>query len=241
MERHEDENWIEVGEAAKRLDVPVGHLHRRAPRHIEIKTLGEAVYVRESDVERFASEGLPEPHIEGLADGSLVEIPEAWYTTTPPGYTRPQAYIVLKPMVAGSHPSREFFPGDILPPFAADGPLDRMVAHGDLALVPIDSGVIGLLRVLLERESVLEAFLALFAARAEARTGTTYTGDKLIAQGLISGDQFDAAREFHNAPDPEDAPPVNTDEGVAYYEAREREFAKSGAPSFSVRPGPVKE
>lgn len=244
MERHDGENWIKVGEAAKTLDVPVDHLHRRAPRHFETKRLGDHTYMREADVRRFKVDGLPEPHLEGLQDGSLVDVPDEWCVSVPPGQQgRPHGYIVLKPITAGNgQNSREFYAGDIFPAWAGkDAPLDRMVAGGDLAALPIDGGLLGLVRVVLEREKVLEAYLALDAARAEARTNSRYTADKLIAIGLITEDQFEAAREFHNAPDDADGPAVNTDEGVAYFEAREREFAKSSAPSFSVRPGPVKE
>lgn len=149
MEHHDGDSWVSIASAAKQLNVSPDVLHRRAGRHFEMRTLGSRPHLRAADVARFERDGIPEPDIEALRDGSLVDVPAEWYTELVDG--RPHAAVVIRHGVTGLHPGRELHVGDLIPAELV-GPNGYANHGGNFVLLPVDSGVLGALRVLLDAE-----------------------------------------------------------------------------------------
>lgn len=140
MKTRNGETWLSFDEAAARLGVERGHLERRAASRgegrIDTELFGSHPHVRESDVERWESDGLPHPHWELLEAGAALRVPKSkdWLIVDrdrdPYG---PRVVVALVPMVVGPHPGRHVYPGDILakgeggggvrPPMVAELPL----------------------------------------------------------------------------------------------------------------------
>lgn len=148
--------WVRVADAARVLGVEPDAIHRRAPRYLQTRRLGDHVCVAVSDVEDWRRSGLPNPDLERLISGELVARPVEWFTTERDGET--WGYIALRKLLA--HPSPDIEPGDILSAAYGEGaPLDRMASSGDVARLPLNRGVLGLVRELLDVSAALQAEL----------------------------------------------------------------------------------
>jgi excisionase family DNA binding protein len=152
LERNGGEYWMHVTDAAARLGIDDARIRRRAPKHLETRHLGEHLCVRQADVERWAEDGLPHPHMEALADGSVIAIPNEWATADRPNSPHGRtAFVALKPLNLAK---RKLQVGDILA--ADESPTDGMVIRHEVAELPMDRGVLGLVVVLQARVERLE-------------------------------------------------------------------------------------
>jgi hypothetical protein len=152
--RIEGEWWLPVKEAAGVLGLSVAQVHRRIDLgHVGTRTIGDEgegkPHVRVADLDRFSDEGRPHPHLE---DSDPLHVPEKWLMRDG------CAFVALRPMTLGD-PARPVHAGDI---FAADegGAIGRQVSSGEAAALPLDRGVLGIVRRQQARIAELEAQLA---------------------------------------------------------------------------------
>lgn len=160
-DRNQGEWWLPVDAAAECLKVSPAAIFRRAPRHLETRRLGDRVCVRVADLDRWLEDGLPYPELEQHLDGSLIHEPERWATLdrskSPHGET---AFVALRQLDIGS---RTMQAGDILgegEPIPDGHLIAGAAGSPTFAELPVDRGVLGLLRSYQARVAELEAQLA---------------------------------------------------------------------------------
>jgi hypothetical protein len=158
MKRLHGQVWLDLDEAAERLGVQRRVLERRIGRPgaggIPVRYLGEhdraLPHISEAAVERYAVDGLPYPELEAHEAGEAIPVPGEWLESNGCGF------IALRPMTLGPS-GRHVNAGDVL---AAD---ELEAIHGEwhnpptVARLPLDRGVLGLVRQLTARLAELEA------------------------------------------------------------------------------------